>query len=96
MYVRGNEPRPLMADDANWSTLTEEQMRSIFMPFIANSGTYELDGSKLIIRPIVALDPSFMIGGSATHEYKIDGDTLWLTRMFGSGAKLHYKLIRLE
>ena len=96
MYVTGNEPRSLMADDANRSTITDEQMRSIFMPFVANSGTYELDGTSLTTRPTVALWPNFMTGGSATYEYKIDGATLLLTRTSDTGTKRQYKLTRLE
>ncbi len=95
MYVTGNEPRPLM-DDWNRYTLTDEQMRSAFMPFVANSGTYELDGSKLTTRPIVALSPNFMTGGFTTYEYKIDGATLLLTRTSDTGTKRQYKLTRLE
>ncbi len=96
MYVTGNEPRPLMADDANRSTITDEQMRSIFMPFIANSGAYELDGTNLTTRPTVALWPNFMTDGSATYEYKIDGATLLLTGTSDPGTKWQYKLTRLE
>jgi hypothetical protein len=85
-----------MADDADRGTITDEQIRSIFMPFIANSGTYELDGSKLITRPTVALWPNFMTGGSATYEYKIDGATLLLTTTWDTDTKAQYKLTRLE
>ena len=47
--------------------------------FIANSGTYELQGSTLTQRPTVAKNPNFMQGGSKSYEYRLEGDTLWLT-----------------
>jgi hypothetical protein len=96
MYVSGDKPRPLMANDANRDTITDEEMRSIFLPFIANAGTYELSGTKLTTHPIVALWPNFMAGGSATYEFKIEGDTMWLTQTYDSGARLELKLGRLE
>ena len=97
MYVRGNEPRPLMADDATRSTITDEQMTSIFMPFTANSGTYELDGSKLTTNPLVALWPNYMTGGIGTYEYHLEGDTLLLTWTGRTtGNKYKVKLTRLE
>lgn len=80
MYVRGSEARPLMAEEANRETITDEQMRSIFMPFVANSGTYEISGSTLTTRPMVALWPNFMEGGSLVFQYEIKEGMLMLRR----------------
>jgi hypothetical protein len=95
MYVSDNEPRPLMPEGATRSTLTDEQFRKIFLGIIANSGKYDLVGNKLTIRPIVALEPNLMGGAYIEHEYKMDGDTMWLTRAVTNGNRL-LKLIRLE
>jgi len=95
MYVSGNEPRPLMPEDATRSTLTDEQIQSNFMTFIANSGKYEMDESKFTVHPIVALEPNYMNGGSSEYEYKIESETLYLTRTVTSGVQ-QYKLVRLS
>ncbi len=80
MYVMGSESRPLMADDATREGITDEQMRSIFMPFVANSGTYQVTGSTLTTKPTVALWPNFMEGGSAEFRYAIENGMLILRR----------------
>ena len=92
MYVRGSEARPLMAEDATRVSITDEQMRSIFMPFVANSGTYEVDGSTLVTKPMVALWPNFMEGGEATYTYGVEGNDLHLS---AKGEDWEWK-IRLE
>ena len=52
-------------------------MVTAFESIIVNSGTYEVSGSRLIVRPVVAKTPEFM-GGRQTYEYRIDGDLLSL------------------
>lgn len=92
MYVRGTEPRPLLDEEANRTSLTEAEVRATFEPFVANSGTYELSGSTITTHPQVALWPNFMTGGTAVYDYRVEGDSLWLT--YSNGARL--KLARLE
>jgi len=96
MYVYSIEPRPLFPDDYTRNTLTDEQIRSSFMTFIANSGKFELDGSKFIVYPIVALEPNYMTNSSTEYEYKIEGDTMESTRVSITGSIRYYKLVRLE
>ena len=79
MYISSNEPRPLQQEGTPRSALTDEQVRSNYMGFVGNSGKYELNESKLITHPIVALNPNLMTGGSWEFEYKIEGNTLMLT-----------------
>jgi hypothetical protein len=76
MLVSGSEARPLMPDDANRESITDEQMRSIFMTFIANSGTYEISGDVLATKPMVALWPNFMEGGSDAVTFRIESGML--------------------
>ena len=45
---------------------------------IVNSGIYEVNGSELTLRPIVAKTPEYA-GGSSTMEFRIDGDILTTT-----------------
>ncbi|MFQ5678756.1 MAG: hypothetical protein ACE5HP_04790 [Gemmatimonadota bacterium] len=96
MFVGGNEARPLQAEDATRETLTDEQMRSIFMTFVANSGTYEVDGSSLTVRPIVALWPNYMEGGSTTYAYEVGENELVLTTGDFLWGEFRTKLVRLK
>lgn len=96
MFVGGSEARPLLAEDATRESLTTEQLRSIFMTFVANSGTYEIDGSSLTVRPSVALWPNYMEGGSTTYEYMIEGDELVLTAPDFLEGEFRTKLVRLK
>ena len=43
----------------------------------ANSGSYEVSGSRVTIRPIVAKLADFA-GGHLTYEFRIEGDMLFL------------------
>jgi hypothetical protein len=94
--VIGSEARPLLADTATRSTITDAEMRTIFMPFVSNSGTYELQGSTLVNRPTVSLWPNFMAGGSDTSEISLAGDTLRITQRSGAAANARWTLIRQE
>lgn len=66
--------------------------------FTANSGTYQISGSTLTIRPMVAKNPGVM-GTSATREFKIDGKMLTLVQRSAAGqpaSQTTIKLTRLE
>ncbi len=86
---------------------SDAEIRGAYDTFIANSGSYELQGSTLVMRPMVAKHPNFMQGGSQSYDYRLEGDTLWLTDVPGMitipGVELEQlyteatrKLIRLE
>jgi hypothetical protein len=94
MYVPGAEPRRPFARRPP----TDAEKIAAFDSFVANSGTYEADASRIVYRPIVAKVPNFM-GGVDTLRYSVRSDTLWLT--LGSGAApaarvVRLKLVRLE
>lgn len=75
MRVIGTTPRPLFkAIDP-----TSAEKISAYDTFVANTGTYELSGTTLTTRPIVAKNPNFMGGGHDTYDYHRMGDTLHLT-----------------
>ena len=57
---------------------TPEEMVAQHESIIVNTGTYEINGSTVTFRPIIAKSPGF-VGGQATSEFQIDGDTLTLT-----------------
>ena len=78
MVVTGKEPRPVPEDV---SKLTAEELRKIYVTgFVANSGTYEVKGDRITIRPIVAKGPGFMQPGNfVTSVFKIEGNFLTMT-----------------
>lgn len=56
---------------------TLEERAAQHETIIVNTGTYEVSGSTITYRPIIAKSPAF-VGGHATAEFTIDGDTLTL------------------
>lgn len=90
---------------------TNEEKLTAFDQFTASSGSYELAGTTLTIRPIVAKHPNFMAGGSEKYEVRLEGDTLWLMAKYtdihmrvddrivpasGPASESRRKLIRVE
>ncbi len=107
MLVPGTQPRALFKAEEP----TNEEKIPAFDSFVANTGTYEVTGSTLTIRPIVARYPNFMAGGFDKYQFRIEGNTLWLTdkstdlnhrigeRVVPSSAPLketRLKLVRVE
>ena len=83
LSISGTEPRKESPAPAT-GKLTDADRVARFHewdPLAANTGTFEVKGSAVITRPIVAKNVSVMApGSSTTREFKIDGDTLWLTQ----------------
>ncbi|MDP9203695.1 MAG: lipocalin-like domain-containing protein [Gemmatimonadota bacterium] len=75
MWIRGTQPRALFKAEEP----TDEEKIPAFDSFVANTGTYEVMGTTLTIRPIVARYPNFMAGGFDKYQFRIKGNTLWLT-----------------
>jgi hypothetical protein len=69
-----------MPEGANRVDLSAEQTAAVWIPYISNSGMYEITPSTITTRPMVALWPNFMEGGSATYTYEVQGDMLRLSR----------------
>ena len=107
MYVPGNKPRALSTTE---NATTEEKLAA-FDSFVANTGTYEVTGSTLTIRPIVARNPNYMAGGFDKYQFRIEGNTLSLTDKStdlnlrigqevvaskGPATETRMKLVRLE
>ena len=75
MWIRGAEPRaPYKGEQP-----TDEEKVKAFDALVANSGTYEVSGATLNVRPMVARSPNFMAGGSSRYEFRLEGSNLWLT-----------------
>ncbi len=65
LIVRGSEPRELLSDDPT----DAERLAAFGRPFIANSGTYEVSGTTLTVRPLVAKVPNAISDNSFTYTY---------------------------
>jgi len=90
MYVPGSEPRRPFPQPG---PPTDAERLAAYDRFVANSGTYQADGSRIVFRRIVAKVPNVM-GTIDTLPYSIRGDTLWLT--VGSGAPAQARVVRLK
>ena len=63
--------------------------------FTANSGTYQVSGSTLTTRPLVAKNPGVMTGPAATRQFRIEGNTLTLVQKSAAGQPGSETTIRL-
>jgi hypothetical protein len=78
MTVNSEKARPNFEDAAK---ATADQLRDAWGPFTANSGTYEVSGSTLTLRPLVAKAPGAMTGGNVnTFTIQLNGNNLSLTQ----------------
>ena len=77
VVVISDKPR---TDVEDLSKATAAELQATLGPFVANSGTYDISGDTLTTRPMVAKMPKIMSSGSsATHSFKLEGDTLTMT-----------------
>lgn len=76
---------------------TEKDKAAAFDPFVANSGTYEVKGTQLLTRPMVAKNPNVMTGKGGMFELKFEGTTtVYLMSQAPDGGKGVVKLQRVE
>ncbi len=75
--------------------VTDEQRAAVLRSFRANSGTYEVSGSKLMLHFMLALNPA-AVGNTAELEYSIEGDKLMTTATDDEGVETHMTLTRLD
>ncbi len=74
VYSLGADPRPL---SATAFAPTSDEMVAQYQTIIVNTGTYDVSGSTITYRPMVAKSAGF-VGGHSTMDYAIDGNTLTL------------------
>lgn len=85
MRVTGVKPRPKFASN---NVATGPEKIASYDGLFAQSGTYEVSGSTVITRPIVAKAEFPMTGSPAKAQIKMEGDTLWWTFAGGQTVKL--------
>jgi hypothetical protein len=87
MLITSDKPRTPVTFGAPNTKLTDADMIALYrdwQPFVANSGVYELKGSTLTTRPIVAKTSAVMANKTGqAFEMKMDGTSLWLTQTIG-------------
>ncbi len=88
--IRESGPRALFGEHA-----TDRERLAAFDVFHAHSGTYEVSGSTLTIRPTLAKSPTSMDGRSYSYDYAIDGNRLTMTRRSGEETRVT-TLVRVE
>jgi hypothetical protein len=101
VVVTAPEPRAAVAPAKNPQNLTDAEKIALYEQckgFRANSGTYEIKGSTLSIRPIVAKSVAMMTKQTPiTWEFKLESpNTLWLIPLAQSATEPRIKLMRLE
>ncbi len=74
---------------------SEAERLEAWQPFYARAGTYEVTGSTVTLRVIVAKNPNNE-GRTVTNTYRIEGDTLWMTWETATGAEISVTFLRLE
>jgi hypothetical protein len=101
------KPRPMVEGLGAGATakLTDAEMMTRYRewaPVQANSGTYEVKGNTLTVRPAIAKSTAVMASKTgASYQFKMDGDSLWLIAVIGpTGEKsvnpTTLKLTRVE
>ena len=68
-------------DVADVSKATADEMRGLWAGWVANTGTYDVNGDLVTIHPTGAKIPVVMkSGANEVYRYKIDGNTLTWTQ----------------
>ena len=97
--VQADGPRPVVADVAK---ATADELRAVWGPFVAETGTYEVaPGGLVTMRPVASKNPAVMGPGVfITYAYKVDGKTLSLTQERNQSGPFPnpftLKLVRVE
>jgi hypothetical protein len=102
LVVRGEQPRAAVAPLKDRQNPTDAEKIALYehwRPLTANGGTYEVKGSTLILRPMVAKNLAVSAQETPVQvTFKFDGpNTLWLIPTPQSAAREpQTKYIRLE
>ncbi len=93
MFIVGAEPRPELPDEPS-----DELLLAAWRPFRANAGTYEVSGSEMTTKVIVAKNPNATAEQREnTSAFELEGDVMH--RTFTSrttGDQFRVKYVRVE
>lgn len=76
VFAPGSDPR--IKSEVSFQP-TQDEMVAQYETIIVNTGTYEISGSTVTFRPIIAKSPGF-VGGHQMSTFRVEGDTLVLTQ----------------
>ena len=105
VWTFGSETRQLALE--RWNHTDEEKIEA-YNTIIVNTGTYELTDSTLVTRPISAKAQEYVGGGYSDYDYRIEGDSLYLTfaslvsfdgvadDFYSGGGRENFTLVRVE
>ena len=92
LTIFGQEPREMLPEEP-----TDEQALAAWRPFAANAGTYEIVGSSINTRVIVAKSPNRTANNDEeSSEFELDGDVLHRTFTNDAGNTFLVKFERQE
>lgn len=85
--VTSEVPRPALGP----GLASAEDLLSVWSPFSANAGTFEVSGNTMRRRPIVAKSPDAMAEGAYNeYTFRLSADTLWITTVGTEGGPAGY------
>ena len=103
LSVNGTQPRPTFSPAKDPNTLTDAEKIARYEqwnPFTAQAGTYEVKGTALSRRPLVAKNVAAMTTAPPiVQEFKLEGSTLWLITKSAAGqpaSETRTKLTRVQ
>ena len=77
--VHAEEPLTPLADP---SSASADQLRAVWGPFVAEAGTFEVNGNEITMQATVSKNPSAMTKGAVSvYTFRGDGNTLTLTQV---------------
>lgn len=87
MYFDATNERP---DIANVGQASADDMRKLWNGWVANTGTYEVNGDLVTIHPTGAKNPVVMKpGANEVYRFRIDGNTLsWTQQRNARGVEV--------
>src|SRR6185312_3506540 len=84
------------ADIVDTNKATADELRAMWGPMLANTGTYEISGDLMTIHPVAAKFPVVMKpGGNEVYRFHIEGKTLTLQQVRNArGVEVQSAVVR--
>jgi hypothetical protein len=86
IYIASDIPRKAIKDP---NSATAAELLSTWGPFVAASGTYDIDGDTVNLRPLIAKNPQVMAPGvDDVFSFKLKGKILAITSVRNAGGAI--------